>query len=182
MGTICLFTFLSVWWLSAKSVTESALRRASIVALVLAALCYFTGIAPAHWFEKTTLYIFAILAAQLSAISVGLTIGELIAGLAERELKWNGYHVWLLYWIVFVSLLQAPNRLGTAKAEIDGAQDSTKLPIISATNAVPGRVWRLVTTIDSSFLAVSLGAQRKEHVFRVFSASEITDIKSSHAK
>ncbi|MBI4997232.1 MAG: hypothetical protein HZC22_10105 [Rhodocyclales bacterium] len=182
MGTIYLFTFLSVWWLSAKSATENSLRRASIVALGLATLCYFAGIAPVHWLEKATVYIFAILAAQLSAISVGLTIGELIAGLAERELKWNGYFVWLLYWIVLVGLLQAPYRLGTAQAEIDGALDSTKLPIISATIAAPDRTWRLVTTIDSSFLAVALGPRRDDHVFRVFAASEIKGIKSGHTK
>jgi hypothetical protein len=182
MGTICLFTFLSVWGLSANSITENSLRRASIVAIGLATLCYIAGIAPIHWFEKVTIYIFAIAAAQLSALSVGLTIGELIAGLAERDLKWNGYHVWLLHWIVLVGLLQAPNRLGSALAEIDGALDSTKLPIISTAVAVPNRTWRLVTTIDSSFLAVALGPRRDDHVFRVFAASEITDIKSSHAK
>ena len=182
MGTIGLFTLLSVYWLSAESITEKGLRRASIVALLLAALFYFAGVAPAYWFEKSTIYLFAILAAQLTAVSAGLTIGELIAGLAVRDLKWQGYHVWLLYCVVLFGLLQAPDRLGRAKAELDGAPDSTTLPIVSTTVVVPGRVWRLVTTIDGSFLAVALGAKREEHVFRIFAASEIANIKSSYSK
>lgn len=182
MGTIGLFTLLSVYWLSAESITEKGLRSAAIVALVLATPFLLAGLVPAHWFEPSTIYIFAILAAQLTAVSVGLTIGELIAGLAERDLKWQGYHVWLLYCVVLFGLLQAPDRLGRAKAQLDGAPTATSLPIISTTAAMSGRVWRLVATIDGSFLAVALGAKREEHVFRIFSAGEITDIRSSYSK
>lgn len=182
MGTIGLFTLLSVYGLSTESMTEKGLRSASIVALALALPFLLTGVAPAHWFEQSTIYIFAMTAAQLTAVSVGLTVGELITGLAERDLKWQGYYVWLLNCIVLFGLLQAPDRLGRAKAQLDGAPTSTPLPIVSTTVAVSGRVWRLVATIDNSFLAVALGAKREEHIFRVFAASEIIDIRSSYSK
>jgi hypothetical protein len=182
MGTIGLFTLLSVYWLSAETISERGLRRASIAALVVAGLFFSASVAPVGWFQNSTIYVFAILAAQVTAISAGLTVGELIAGLAERDLKWSGYHIWLLYCIVLFGLLQAPDRLGTAKAQFDSTPTSNAMPIVSTTVVTPGRVWRLVTTIESSFLVVALGAKREEHVFRVLAASEITEIKSSHAK
>jgi hypothetical protein len=182
MGTIGLLTLLSISWLAAGTISERGLRRVSIITLFVANLFLSVTLAPIDWLQNSTIYIFAALAALLTAISAGLTVGELIAGLAARNLKWGSYDVLLLYFFILFALLQAPSWLGRARAQFDSTQNSNTMPIISTVGLTPGRTWRFVTRIESSYLVVHLGSNREEHVFRVLTASEINEIKSSYAK
>lgn len=180
--TIGMFTVLSVYWLTEQLATATKLCRWSLIILVPAGIFVLASLDPWHWFSIMTVYLCAVGYAHLIAAAAGLTVGELIASLAEQEMKWHSYHVWLMYWVVFVGLLQAPDRVGTAKALLDGDLQSSKLPVVSIVAPVTSRDWRLVTTINGSFLVVALTSMRENRAFRVLGANEIAEIRTSHAK
>ena len=182
IGTIGLFSFLSIYWLTVLTATAKSLRWWSIILLAAAGVLFAASVAPPHWFEKRSVYAFAILATQFCAVSAGLTVGEVVARLTESHLEWKGYHLWLLYCVVLFGLLQAPDRIGVARARVDSDSTSTRLPTVVTSSTVAGTSWRLIAVVDNSFVVVSLAPKREEHVFRILGPTEISGILSAHTK
>jgi hypothetical protein len=132
-----------------------------------------------QWIEKSKTYLFVLNTGYLMAVCLGLSLALLITapnqGNTMRDTR-------LLPYVVVFCLILATNYIGIAFAQLDSDPTSSQLSIIEPTVATPGRVWRLVTTIDGSFVAVSLGTKREDNVFRLFAASEIAEITSPPAK
>jgi hypothetical protein len=182
VGMLGLFAFLSIYNLSLGHATAKGLRRWSIILLVIAMALFVAEMLPDRWISKNTAYVCSMLGALVVAISAGLTIGEVVARLADSGLAWNGYQVWLLYSVVFLGLMQAPDRMGAAKAQLDGDIKNSGLPKIEMSPATPGKEWRLVYPLGSQLLVMSLGEKIDAHTFRVVDANAVIEIRSSRDK
>lgn len=175
-------TLISMFWLTEKQTTRKHLAWWSIAASGLGAVFFAVQLLPLSWLTLRMAYSSTIVGAYLIAVSAGFTVGEMIAHFAERGSTWDTHSFWLLYFLILVGFMQAPRVLGTATAQLDGDYKSSRLPVVTLASPQPGREWRLVRTLDGSFLVVSLAAQSQDRVFRVLDANEITEIHSSHLK
>jgi hypothetical protein len=178
------FAFLTIYMISEKSITERQLRLISIICIVTSFLIFTLIILPTSWFNFSPLSIYGLnsLITFLIILTTALSIGVLVANLSAKKLKWNDFHIFLIYIIITLGFWQTSEINGTAKAEYDGNLKTSGLPLVSLTSPVAGKEWRLVTNIDSSFLVVSLAETKGDRVFRMLSASEISSIKSTRSK
>ena len=129
IGTMAILAMLSVVWISRKDTSAVGLRRWSIVFLVISALLFVPSLFVTSFVTPTVAYLCSVLAAVCLVASAGLTIGELIAQLAENDQKWNHYHLMLIFFVILFGVFQAPDRLGRARAQLDGDFTNSKLPI-----------------------------------------------------
>jgi len=184
ISAIGFFALLSIYLITQQAVTEKSLRRWTLVILFPALLFLVIGLLPASWFNFSPLNIYLFLTGSVFLISIaaGVTIGELIASLTNRKMVWSQYHYYLVYWVILYGLFQSTDINARANAEYEGNLKSSDLPIVSLAVPVPGKEWRLVTNIDSSFLVVSLAETKGDRVFRILSASDISSIKSTRLK
>lgn len=178
---ISTIAFVSVVTLVEKKVGQKGLRWWSIVFLCVAAILSASSLAlEGRVSVNTTNTLYG--AASLSwAVSAGTTIGELIACLALQQFKWGGYEVFLLYFVVFFGLSQAPNVMGEARAKLAAESASTSLPSVSL---VPSTTvsWRLVGACGDQLLLVSLAADRQGRLFKLVATEKIGEIRASGAK
>jgi hypothetical protein len=162
--------------------TRQATRSRSWVTSFLGLGALLTGVsawAPHYaYLTAATAALVGVLGAISMACAVGLALGELIARLGESNLKWDSVHVALLA-VTSVFGLLAPAFLGAALADRESDEKSTHFPIVLTNPADPGRVWRLVTPLDSEYLVISLANTREDRMFRVLKASEMLEIHSS---
>lgn len=185
-GLLCAFgfsIFMSIVFLAQRQITYKGLIYGSVVFLGLSATLFFLGTYPFDWFEPKTQHLFLNLGAGCIAISAGLTIGEVIARLAKKGLKWEGHELMLIYFFVIsFGIYQAPNALGQSQALLDIETKFSSAPIIELKSPSPDKIWRLVTHIDSNFLAISFPSQGNSHAIKIFESNEIAEIQSSNAK
>ncbi|MGB4781516.1 hypothetical protein [Candidatus Methylomirabilis sp.] len=179
MGLLVLFAFLSIYNLTHGAATAKGLRKYSILLVVAATVLFIVPTLAERWVGKQVVYYCSVAGAFASAISAGLTIGEVVARLVDDELAWGGYHVWLLYLAVSFGLMQAPDRMGYARAQVDGDQKTSSLPKVEVVSGAPEKAWRLVMIAGNQFLLVSLGETPHSHTFRVVDANAISEIRSS---
>jgi len=185
-GLLCAFglsIFMSIVFLAQRQITYKGLIYGSVVFLGLSGVLFFFGTYPFDWFEPKTQHLFLNLGAGGMAISAGLTIGEVVARLAKKDLKWEGHELMLIYFFVIsFGIYRAPNVLGQSQALLDIETKFSSAPIIELKSLSPDRIWRLVTHIDSNFLAISFPSQGSSHVFKIFGSNEIAEIQSTSAK
>jgi hypothetical protein len=101
---------------------------------------------PSSWLNLSPLSIYGwtTTATIFISFSVSLAIGGLIASVAARKLKWNDFHILLLYIILTIGIWQSAEINAKAKAEYEGNTKSSNLPFVSLVVPVPGKEWRLV--------------------------------------
>lgn len=184
ISAVGIFALISIYLLTQQAVTEKSLRRWTLIILLPALLLLTIGFLPSSWFNFSTTTIYSCLTGFvfLMSIAAGISIGELIAGLSNNKMVWSQYHFFLVYWVIWYGLFQSIDINARANAEYNGNLKSSNLPIVFLAVPVPGKEWRLVTNIDSSFLVVSLAETKGDRVFRILSASEISSIKSTRLK
>jgi hypothetical protein len=177
MTLLAVSAFFSIYNVSRGEASAKGLRRFSLVFLLASLVLLTPSILSVDWISKKSLYLCATFGALAIAISAGVTLGEVVARLADSHLKWASYHAWLLYFVVFYALVQAPDRLGMAKAQYHLDPASNGLPLIGLSPPAPDRSWRLVALLGNQFLIMSLGPNGR--VFRVVEANAIAEIRSS---
>lgn len=182
IGTMAILAMLSVVWISRKEVSAVGLRRWSIALLVISALLFVPSLFLTGWVTPTASYIYSVLAALCLVVSAGLTIGELIALLAENNQKWNHYHLMLIFFIILFGIYQAPDHLGRARAQLDGDLLNSKLPIVQTATQEITNSERLVFVTEGAALLVELAGKREDRTFRIVAASEIKRIRTPRTK
>lgn len=181
---IGIIVFLIIILIAEKSITEKSLRIYCGVFMVLAFIILSIEIIPSNWLNLSSLsmYTWIVTAAFLMSISSAFCIGILITNLSYKKLKWNDFHLSLLFAILWLGLWQSAEYSARAKANYEGNLKSSDLPLVSLVIPIAGKEWRLVTNLDSSFLVVSLAETKGDRVFRILSASDISSIKSTRSK
>lgn len=170
---------VSIVMLLQGAATRRGLTWWSVIVYVVGAAFFATNLLPGDWVTPRTVNACASVAGLLIATSAALTIGELIAHLAEKSAEWDRHSIYLGYFALVVGFLWAPQMVGEAHAKLDGDFALSALPIVALKDDTSGRSWRLLKSLDGSFLVVSLAAKKKDFVFRVVGADEVAEIRSS---
>lgn len=179
ISLISVVGFLSVLSLAYGDAGPKGLSRFSIGFFIVAAVVYILALLLDDRVGSSTANIFAIMASVFWIISSGLTIGELAARLAVSDLKWNGYHMLLLYFVVLYGFYQAPSIMGSARAKQVGDERWSSTPKVSFISAEQDAEWRLAGMCGDKLLLVSPAAERKDRRFRLVSPDVIGDIYAS---
>jgi hypothetical protein len=172
-------SLISILMLLQGAATRRGLTWWSVIVYVVGAAFFSTNLLPGSWVSPRTANACASVAGLLIATSAALTIGELIAHLAEKSAGWDKHSIYLGHFALVVGFLWAPQMVGEAHAKLDGDFALSALPMVALKDDASGRSWRLLRSLDGSFLVVSLAAKKKDFVFRVVGADEITEIRSS---
>ncbi|MEQ4902594.1 hypothetical protein [Enterobacter hormaechei] len=151
------------------------LRRWSIFFLVLASITYCSSFI----FDKhVSSNLLVGITGFFWAIATGTTVGELIACLALRELKWSGYEVYLLYFILAFGIFYAPILTGESRAKIDADFTSNRLPTVRL-NENKINEWKLLGPCGDNFLLITQSTDKKGRLFKVVAAESISEIKAT---
>lgn len=176
MLTLALFAIISISQHMQGKASAKGLRAASIFAVVASSALFIFGLLPESLISLTTAHLCTVLGSIALSISAGLTIGEISARLADDELIWNGYHIWLVYFVVWFGLMQAPSQVGASQAKLDRDARTSALPTAQITGS-PSKQLRLVTLVGSQALLVDLADQPSQNKFRVVEVGSIAFIE-----
>ena len=179
MAILAISAFFSIYSLSQNETSAKGLRRGSLAFLLIALPLVNVALIGDEFISKKSLYLCTALGGFAMAASAGTTLGEVVARLADDGLKWNGYHAWLLYFVVFFALIQAPDRIGRAQAQYHTDPVQSTLPIVQLITPTPSKTWRLIALSGTQFLLVSLSEKEGGRTFRVVDANAISEIRSS---
>ena len=173
------FAFTSVYSIAAADATHRGMRWWAILTLVAGIAFWIVDAIPLEsiTFESRTLL--SGLGAILFAVSAGLTIAEVVARYKEDGFRWRSYHLWLLFFVVILTFVWAPARMGEARARLNMASATTALPIVELATPDTTTIWRLLEVTDSSAVLVALGATAPKNRFRVVGLAELRSIGST---
>jgi len=177
MTTISLVAFLSLISLLEKKSTAKTLKTLSLIFSGAAIIAYLPNMAPDGWVSPTVAQILALTTGFFWAVSAGTTVGELIATLKDSNLKWEPYHLWLIYFTFFFGLFQAPQSQGSARAAIDSDPKNSPLPVIAPVGSTD-ESWRLITLIDGKLLLGRLSTNPKDRAFRLLNIGDAWEIRA----
>lgn len=173
-------SLISILMLLQGAATRRGLTWWSVIVYVIGVALFSTSVLPGSWVSPRTVNACASAAGLFIAASAALTIGELIAHLAQKGgAEWDKHSVFLGHFALVLGFLWAPQMVGEAHAKLDGDFAFSALPIVILKEDTSGRSWRLLRSLDGSFLVVSLAAKKKDFVFRVVGSDEVTEIRSS---
>lgn len=172
MLTLALFAIISISQHMQGKASAKGLRSASIFAVVASSALFIVGLLPESLISLTTAHLCTAIGSIALSISAGLTIGEISARLTDDELKWNGYHIWLLYFVVWFGLMQAPSQVGASQGKLDRDARTSSLPTAQIIGS-PGKQLRLVTLVGSQALLVDLADQPSQNKFRVVEVGSV---------
>lgn len=181
-GPIAIFAiiaYLSVTYLANSIATTRNINRATLISLILSFVFFLPTLYNPIGISSKLVYGFATAAALLIFVSAGLTFAELIAHFRDTGSKFRPSHLWLVYWVVFYGLLQAPERIGQARAEYHLDVKSEALPIVVRLGTPPSEVWRLVYLTDGKALLMLVSQKREKTIFRIVEAKDILSISST---
>jgi hypothetical protein len=174
--TLALFAFISISQHMQGNASAKGLRFGSILALVVSFIFLVVSLLPESSISLTAVHLCTIFGSIALSISAGLTIGEISARLADDELKWNGYHIWLLYFVVWFGLMQAPSQIGVSQAKLDRDARLSTLPAVRIKGSADMQL-RLVTLIGSQALLVALADESSQSRFRVVDVGTVEFIE-----
>lgn len=182
ISLIALICFLTTLQLIQGYAGQKGLRRWSIIFLAIALFLYAVPLVLEGHITSSTASTLVIATSVSWAISAGLTIGELIACLAQNNLRWGEYHMHLLYFIVLYGLFQAPSNMGTSRAQLASDPMFSKLPAVSF--KLPGNTgeWRLVGPIGDRLLLLSIARKKEDRRFKLTTTDDINEIYTRSAK
>ncbi|HEJ8532332.1 TPA: hypothetical protein SMJ97_002998 [Klebsiella oxytoca] len=178
ISIIAIVTFVSVVGLVEQTAGVKGLRRWSIIFLILAAIAYASSFVLDN---RASASVLVIISSILWAVSTGTTMGELIGCLALQGIRWGGYEVYLLYFIIFYGLSQAPGVMGKSRAHLVTDSYSTSLPKVTLVGTTPD-MWRLVGPCGDKFLLISLEQEQKGRLFKLVASESITLIHAAEQK
>ncbi|MBB1075334.1 hypothetical protein HUU62_13025 [Rhodoferax sp. 4810] len=180
MAILAISAFFSIYSISQGETSAKGLRWASLALLIIALPLVNIAVFGDEFISKKLIYFCTLLGGVALAASAGTTIGEVVARLADDQLKWNGYHAWLLYFVASFALIQAPDRLGRAQAQFHIDPVQSALPVVQLAVPSPDKTWRLVALSGSQFLLVSLSEKESGRTFRVVDANAISEIRAGN--
>ncbi len=174
ISTIAVVTLISVAELASQNIGVRWLRRWAIIFIILATITYLLSLAIDNRSGVTALI---FLSSMLWAFSTGATIGELIGCLALKEIKWGGYEVYLLYFVLFFCFSQAPDLMGKSRASLIERADSTSLPKVNLAGTTDA--WGLIGPCGDKLLLISLGQDRHDRLFKLVASENIVGIRTT---
>lgn len=178
MLVLALFAILSVLNFMQGQASVKGLRWWSIVTVILSSGLFMAGLLPESLISNNAAHACMVFGGIIMSISAGLTVGEVVARLADNDLVWNGYHVYLLYLVIWFGLMQAPAWVGESQARIDSDARTCNLPTVQIKSASLDKSLRLVTMVGNQVLLVVLADRPESSAFKVIDASEIVVISS----
>ena len=179
MLVLILSTFFSIHYVSRGEASDRGLRRFSIFFMFVSLALFLFSLLAENWVSKKSLFSCATASALAIAAASGTTIGELVSRLAAKNLKWGSYDALLMYFVVSFVLIQAPDRIGMARANYHLDSESNGLPTVELSSPTAGRSWKLVSLTGNQLLIVSLGDKSSKRVFRLVDANAVAEIRST---
>ncbi|MEY8709516.1 hypothetical protein [Mangrovibacter phragmitis] len=170
--------FLSVLALLQKNVSDKGLRRWSISLMFIAIAVYISALVLDNYKDEHVIHTFLNLSGFFYMLAAGTTVGELIACLALKKIKWGGYEVYLLYFVFFYGMSYIPSLMGESDARLDGNIVFTRLPSVNLVSDTSG-LWRLVGPCGDKLLLISLGADKQGRLFKLVDTQGVVEISTS---
>ena len=177
--TLAVSTYIAVSYLANGHASSRGLGWATVTCLALAFALYLLTLFESLGLVARTIYNLATCAGFLFAVAAGITLAELIARYRDSDSQFHPPHLWLVYWMLSLGLLQAPDKLGQARAAYHLDVKSEGLPVALPPGASSTETWKLVYMSDGRALLMLPSAQRDKTIFRLIEAKELLSVRST---
>jgi hypothetical protein len=166
MTVLALFALMSVVSLSERMWQLKHVFRVSTGMAIVGGSLILIATFLSRWLTPSAVFWLSQSAVALFALATALTIAEVVMSVHADGVQWFHRKVWYVFTLLMLGLWQAPDVVGTARAERNANPALSRLPeVISADRNDSG--WLLVTTLDGKYLLMKPDITRAKRQFRL---------------